>query len=173
MQLGDLSILVVEGLKVADGASPFALVYTDRFGSRALVAKLARIDGQRRYECAYVDLDEGPARAALQHGLQPSWEFVAFSERDEAVYFALAFLSKESVLPGDGHVMYTMRVEDVDELFERKSCDFLVPATFKGGFSGFNTRQCVGQRAILDEHLLCVALGSLMPVSVVSARACK
>ena len=173
MQLGDLASLVVEQLKVADGASPYALLYTDRFGSRALVAKLARIDGERLFECAYVDLEEGPAREALQNDLQPSWEFVAFSERDKAVYFALAFLSKESVLPGDGHVMYTMRVEDVDELFERKSCDFLVPEKFKDGFSGFNKRQCVGQRAILDEHLLCVALGSLMPVSVVSARACK
>jgi hypothetical protein len=161
----DLAGLVLEHLQVTDGTSPYALMYVEDYGYRVLIAKAARVDGTVLYEYAYVDLHEGPAWDARQRNVQPPWEFVAFADRDAAVYFGLAFLNKDHQAAGEGYTMQTMRVEDVEEMFERNDAGALVPKKYQNGFRDSVTQNCIGKRSILNESMLKAGLASLLPVS--------
>lgn len=164
----DLAGLVLQHLQVTDGTSPYALMYLEEYGYRALIAKAARVDGTLLYEYAYVDLNEGPAWDARKNNEQPAWEFVAFVDQDAAVYFGLAFLNKDHLPPGDGYVMQTMRVEDVETMFERNDAGALVPKKYQNGFRDSlngSTLNCIGERRILNEAILKAGLASLLPVS--------
>ena len=164
--MDDLAGLVVEQLQVNDRTSPYALLYVEEYGYRVLVAKVAIVDGGVLYEYAYVDLHNGPAWDARQKNEQPSWEFVAFTDQEAAVYFGLAFLNKDYLSAGEGYVMHTMRVEDVEGLFERNDIGALVPTKFQNGFRNHVLRSvCVGERRILNEAMLRHGLRALMPVS--------
>lgn len=162
----DLAGLVLSQLQVADGSSPYALLYMEEYGYRVLIAKVARVDGRVLFEYAYIDLHDGPAWKARQNNEQPAWEFVAFADRDAAVYFGLAFLNKDYQAAGEGYVLQTMRVEDVEELFERNDTGALVPKKYEDGFSTTALlSDCVGRRTILNEAMLQAGLASLLPVS--------
>ena len=170
--MDDLAGLVLQQLQIADATSPYALLYLDQHGYRALVAKVARVDGRMLFEYAYVDMLDQPDlhQPALPGHAQRSWEFVAFANKDAAVYFGLAFLNKDRVPTGEGCVMYTMRSEDVEELFERTDTGALVAAKYKDGFHDvFAAARCVGKRTIFNEALLSAGLASLMTVERVSA----
>lgn len=162
----DLAGLVLSQLQVVDGTGPYALLYMEQYGYRVLIAKVARVNGNVLFEYAYVDLHEGPAWDARQRNEQPAWEFVAFADRDAAVYFGLAFLNKEYQPAGEGYAMQTMRVEDVEEMFERKDAGALVPTRYQNGFRNHaRLNNCIGERKILNEAMLNAGLASLMPVS--------
>ena len=161
----DLAGLVIEQLQVTDGTSPYALMYVEDYGYRVLIAKAARVDGTILYEYAYVDLAEGPAWDARSNNEQPAWEFVAFSNQDAAVYFGLAFLNKDCLPQGNGYAMQTMRVEDVEIMFERNDAGALVPKKYQNGFRDGVTQNCIGRRRILNEAMLRAGLASLLPVS--------
>jgi len=164
--MDDLAGLVLEHLQVKDGTSPYALMYMEEYGYRVLIAKAARVDGTLLYEYAYVDLHNGPAWDSRQKNEQPSWEFVAFADRDAAVYFGLAFLNKDYLSTGEGYAMQTMRVEDVEGMFERNDIGALVPTKYKNGFRDTLLRSnCIGERRILNETMLKAGLASLLPVS--------
>ena len=164
--MDDLAGLVLEKLQVNDGTSPYALMYMEEYGYRVLIAKVARVDGVVLYEYAYVDLHNGPAWHARQNNEQPAWEFVAFSDRDAAVYFGLAFLNKDYLSTGEGYAMQTMRVEDVEAMFERNDMGALVPAKYQNGFRNTLLRSsCIGERKVLNEATLKAGLASLLPVS--------
>tara|TARA_X000001036_G_scaffold308283_1_gene286948 strand:+ start:139 stop:642 length:504 start_codon:yes stop_codon:yes gene_type:complete len=166
--MDDLAGLVLSQLQVADGTSPYALLYMEEYGYRVLIAKVARVNGSTLFEYAYVDLHEGPAWKARQNNEQPVWEFVAFTDVQAAVYFGLAFLNKDYQAPGNGYVMQTMRVEDVEDMFERNATGALVPQKFQNGFATKYMQDCIGKRVILNEAMLQAGLGSLLPVSRVS-----
>lgn len=164
----DLAGLVLSQLQVADGTSPYALLYMEEYGYRVLIAKVARVNGRVLFEYAYVDLHEGPAWDARQRNVQPTWEFVAFADRDAAVYFGLAFLNKDHQAAGEGYTMRTMRVEDVEDMFERNDGGALVPKKYQNGFLNHVTlASCIGHRKIFNEALLKAGLASLLPVSCV------
>ena len=168
--MDDLAGLVLEQLQVKDGTSPYSLMYMEEYGYRVLIAKVARVDGCVLFEYAYVDLHNGPAWDARQNNEQPSWEFVAFTDRDAAVYFGLAFLNKDYLAAGEGYVMQTMRVEDVESMFERTDIGALVPTKYQNGFRNSVLRSsCIGERRILNEAMLRAGLASLLPVSRASA----
>ena len=163
--MDDLAGLVLEQLQVKDGPSPYALMYMEEYGYRVLIAKVARVDGAVLYEYAYVDLHNGPAWVARQNNEQPAWEFVAFADRDAAVYFALAFLNKDYLPQGEGYAMQTMRVEDVEAMFERHDTGALVPTKYQNGFRTPMRTKCIGERKVLNEAMLNAGLASLLPVS--------
>ena len=68
----DLAGLVLSQLQVADGTSPYALLYMEEYGYRVLIAKVARVNGDTLFEYAYIDLHEGPAWDARQNNEQPA-----------------------------------------------------------------------------------------------------
>ena len=155
----DLAGLVLSQLQVADATSPYALLYIDEYGFRVLVAKVARVNGTVLFEYAYVDLHE-------RRDEQSAWEFVAFADKSAAVYFGLAFMSEEYHHAGEGYAMLTVRVEDVEEMFERNAAGALVPTKYGFGFRDHVIGlQAIGNRKILSEAMLDAGLSSLLPVS--------
>ena len=78
----------------------------------------------------------------------------------------MAFLNKDYQPAGEGYAMQTMRVEDVEAMFERKDAGALVPTKYQNGFRNSVLRSsCIGERRILSEAMLHAGLASLLPVS--------
>ena len=161
--MDDLAGLVVEQLRVDDGAGPFVLVYTSRDQLNALVATAERINGVVHYVYAYVDVHDVNSRVIHEGEDRVVWNLVKYTDVDAAAHFGLAFVRRW----GSDGCMTTHRRVNMDKIFEESAEHTLLPKQHTKeigyGFSCFSGR--IGTTTNLDTQKVRAGLLSLMPTS--------
>ena len=143
----ELANIVVEKLRLRDGAGHFVLVVCehdwhmpnnspDSKIPTLVVRPITRQDGTIVFEVAYFNVSTKEHRQVRRNGTMPAWTFVTYHRIDVAADFVYGFVRRHQP-QHISHAVHTFEARDVEDLFERDD-EGRVWAPMRNNSTGYN-----------------------------------